>query len=161
MKTITETILIVILIIPGALRGQSLERFTIDFAGGIAQTNQLQVQYAVGQPFVQTIEAKELVISEGFVQGMVEEVSTSIRLQPQIKMVVHPNPTVNFISMRSSEMLPHSKVSVWDGGGRLIAERPFAQNMQIDLQQLGAGTYILLWCDQQNRLVRKFRIVKL
>ena len=143
------------------LGAQSLERSTFDIGGGVAKTEQFEVHYSLGQSFVKTVNLGDIVVSEGFIQGSIEEITTPIILFPNMEIGVSPNPSFDFVKIRTSQDLPKSSIMLFDVHGQMVLQRPFEQNMEIEVSQLPAGTYLLNWVNAERQLVRQFKVVKL
>ena len=143
------------------LGAQSIERSTFDVAGGLATTDQFQVHYSLGQSFTKTIDLGDITVSEGFIQGSIEEVTTSIDLFPNMEVGVSPNPSFDIIQIRASQHLPKSVIMLFDVTGKMVVQRSFEQYMQIDVGQLPSGTYLLNWVDVDQRLIRSFKVMKI
>ncbi len=161
MKIINILFTTLTLLLTMQLYAQSIERATFDIAGGVATTDQYEVHYSLGQLFTKTIDLGDIIVSEGFIQGSIEEVTTPVILFPEMEVRASPNPSFDFIRIRTSASLPNSTIMLFDVTGKMIINKSFEQDMEIQVKQFPTGTYLLNWVDANRQLVRQFKVVKL
>ena len=115
----------------------------------------------MGQSFTKTVDLGDIIVSEGFIQGSIEEVTTATVLFPDIEVTVSPNPSFDYIKIRTTQNLPKSEVMIYDINGQRVMQKSFKADMQLQVNELPAGTYLLNWVDADQRLIRQFKVMKL
>ncbi len=143
------------------IHAQILERSTLDLGGGMAKSDDIILHYSIGQPFVKTFDLMDHVVSEGFIQGFVQVMSTAIDYYPKIEAKVFPNPSYNKIVISANLPIAGSEVVLSDSSGKPMIRRRFQQFTSLEMQYLPAGQYVLQWLDQERKIVRQFKITKL
>ncbi|NND34736.1 MAG: T9SS type A sorting domain-containing protein [Saprospiraceae bacterium] len=141
---------------------QSLERFSIDFLGGLAVNDNHQVHFSFGESFIKTQNVGKVTISEGFIQGEIKEIPTPVQENyPNLKMSISPNPNFGHIEIVASQAVPQSRIILFNTEGNPLIQKPFLQSLQMDLSQVSSGTYFIIWTNQQGEILKNFKFVKL
>ncbi|NND31241.1 MAG: T9SS type A sorting domain-containing protein [Saprospiraceae bacterium] len=160
MKIIQVLIIAILTVSSIFTKAQSIERFTLDFGGGTAQSGDLSIHYSIGQPFTNTIDLGEVSISEGFIQGELVAMTTAVDYYPEVTAEIYPNPSFDLLRISSSEFLPNSRLFLLDLNGNILLECTFDKNEDLQIGHLPGGSYILRWVDAQHRVVRQFKVIK-
>lgn len=155
-------ILIVLLfMIPTILVGQSVSPSLISSSGSQVNTDQLQLQWSLGEFVISQTTDPGLQLSLGFHQNLAPGSSTSKTLpQPEPPYQVFPNPTTAFIKI---EMLKHSGLILYkiqDALGNLILNGSFVNNTSVNVTSLPEGIYFLT-LSQRHKLLGSSKIIKL
>jgi hypothetical protein len=118
--------------------------------------------YTVGQVFYSTSTAGTGIVSQG-VQQSVEffTLSNPELTTLNLKAVTYPNPSTDYVVLSLSDAsLENFSYALYDLQGRLVAQNKVLQaSTKIDIQVLGAGTYVLQ-VKQNNKQLKSFKIIK-
>ncbi|WP_459210762.1 T9SS type A sorting domain-containing protein [Aquimarina rhabdastrellae] len=120
------------------------------------------VSFSIGQQFYSHFESNTGKITEGLQQSI--EVITLDNPEftaIDLKAVVYPNPTVDKIELTLKNLeLDNITYALYDIQGRFIEKAKVGQQqLQINLQNQGAGIY-LLNVNQGNKKLKSFKIIK-
>ncbi|MDH3650459.1 MAG: T9SS type A sorting domain-containing protein [Saprospiraceae bacterium] len=144
------------------LGSQDLERFTFDIAGGVAHTDQYQVHYSLGQSFVRTVNLGTIIVSDGFIQGHIQEMSTTVSSKYiDNDFLVYPNPTINNIHVQTKSKVARSRIGLYDQRGLLLWTLQFDQDLELDLTSLLHGTYFIRWLSHNDELIKLCKVLKM
>lgn len=78
---------------------------------------------------------------------------------PDDIMVVYPNPTYGSVFLKSDDQSVHS-YSVYSVQGRLIKQDEIISRGKFEMNEMGAGTYFLIFKDRNGEVVGKSKVVK-
>ena len=131
-------------------------------AGGEATGTGGSSSYSVGQVFYNTVRDNTGSVSQGVQQSLELFVLSNPELTTlNLKAVTYPNPTSDYVvlSLGDASLTDLSYV-LYDLQGRLVAQnKVFQASTKIDIQVLGAGTYVLQ-VQQNNKPLKSFKIIK-
>lgn len=84
-----------------------------------------------------------------------QTLSTNMQLSQKFKM--YPNPATNLVNITNSENLIVEKVSIYDIAGKQLSDQVFdnEQNIQLKVENLASGTYLLHLYTNQGVAVKK------
>ena len=118
--------------------------------------------YTVGQVFYSTSTAGTGSVSQGVQQSVVVSTLSNPELTTlNLKAVTYPNPSTDYVVLSLSDAsLTDLSYLLYDLQGRLVTQNKVLQaDTRIDLQVLGAGTYVLQ-VQQNNKQLKSFKIIK-
>lgn len=154
-------ILIALSFITTLLPAQQLERYTLDLAGGLAISQNFQLHYSLGEQFKGTSASNNLILGQGFIQGLSIAQSTPILETGFLpRLNVHPNPTSDFIQVDTKENAPGSTINLIGLDGKLLLSGDFKQQLKLDLQQQASGIYFLQWRSSKGTILQEVKVVK-
>lgn len=117
------------------------------------------VTYSVGLLTVKTLESTDGSVSQGL-QVPIEVLVLSINdpVFNDVTLSVFPNPTTNFVTLKSGK---HSDLSyqLFDLNGKLIKKQATISSETITLNNLKSGTYLLKIL-QATKEIKTFKIIK-
>lgn len=117
------------------------------------------VTYSVGLLTVKTLESTEGSVSQG-PQVPIEILVLSINDPAfnDVTLRVFPNPTANFVTLKSGK---HTDLSyqLFDLHGKLLKNKKNTSGEKIALEKFKSGTY-LLKIIQNNKEIKTFKIIK-
>tara|TARA_R110002110_G_scaffold109753_4_gene273632 strand:- start:7052 stop:7540 length:489 start_codon:yes stop_codon:yes gene_type:complete len=106
--------LLIILFLPTVLLGQSIERQVIGSAGGVMKSQNICISYTIGEAFVSYHNNGNILMSEGFQQGEITQL-TDIGIEEEddgIDIEIYPNPTTGSVTLKIEEKDIESKYTV-------------------------------------------------
>jgi|SRR6185436_7320123 len=169
----------IILLLAGAItmNAQSIEKNVIASAGKTLIAGNIQLDYTVGETFVQTFTTANNSLTQGFHQPALTitrfadpEDTTNIlpaerlneKLISGIDLTVYPNPAVDFINIRLNHAIDESlAITITNMQGQLVKQEIMQQQtMQIDFSDLVAGTYLVMVKNAKGDLNNTYKVVK-
>lgn len=155
LKKITKFImkhkLILTLLFPILLFGQSIERQVIGSSGGVFTNQNITISYTVGESFISYYKVNDVCISEGFQQGKFTNYTDSgIKDElSDISLKAYPNPTTGTITLRLSKFDINKKyvIGIFDSEYKLIhldyCLIDDEDEIKIDMRPYAPGIYIV------------------
>ena len=122
------------------LQAQTIEKFSIDSGGASATGGGIEVLYTIGEVNIQEITTGTIIISEGFISAGISGTLGVNDVEINNKnILVYPNPTSNFINIKTNLLL--EKVELYDVLGKRILKTK--NTNKIPVNNLSKGIYIL------------------
>lgn len=118
--------------------------------------------YSVGQLFYRTNTSATVSETQGVQQAFEFQILSNTELiSIQLKAVVYPNPTKDFIILKITDSaLNNLRYTLFDLNGKSILRGIISgPSTQIRMQNLSIGGY-LLKVNQQNKSLKTFKIIK-
>ena len=146
--------LLAMLIIVGFSYTQDLDHFVIGSDGGYAGNNQFSLSYTIGEVVTDlgrdTINNADL--TQGFQQSYISIVSVEDH-DLDIDISIYPNPAVDHLNVRISDIDKANSYSMYDMNGKLIRQESIrAKEFKIGFSRLSTGNYMLVFTDRDRRL---------
>ena len=146
--------LLAMLIVAVCSYSQDLDHFVIGSDGGYAGNNQFSLSYTIGEVVTDfgrdTINNVDL--SQGFQQSYLSIVSVEDHVI-DISISVYPNPAVDQLNVRVSEIDKADSYSLYDMSGKLIRQEVIREKeFKIGFSSLSTGNYMLVFRDMERRL---------
>lgn len=156
------------LLLPGLLSAQSLERVAIASLGSsTVASSSLQLSSTAGESCVSSFSNTSLMLSEGFQQGTELPVALE-ELTDEFSLTVYPNPVADQLSIRiESPTSMELEITLWDALGRQTPVQTTRLEIHqsakptIDCSQLAVGSYLLLIRDLETGKVRTVKVQKM
>lgn len=154
---------LLLLILLGTLFLTSNAQSSIVSAGGDVSNSSGSVSYSVGQVAVGHQGNGTYSVSEGVQQTYL--ISTLVDNYPgiEIKAVVFPNPTINYIqlSLTNFDLSSHKiEGRIYDSNGKFLTFMEILElETEIDMSKFATGTYYLSLYEKEQ-LLKSFKIVK-
>jgi hypothetical protein len=153
----------ILLLVTGLLwAGLAQAQESANASGGDATGSGGTVAYSVGQVVYTTNTNATGTVSQG-VQQAYEIFTVGIKeTELNISLSVFPNPTADNLTLQISdynnEILRYQLI---DMQGKIIDARQIsAQQTQIDMNSLPSATYFINVVNQENKIVKSFKIIK-
>ena len=153
----------ILLLVTGLLwAGLAQAQESANASGGDATGSGGTVAYSVGQVVYTTNTNATGTVSQG-VQQAYEILTVGIKeTELNISLSVFPNPTADNLTLQISdynnEILRYQLI---DMQGKIIDARQIsAQQTQIDMNSLPSATYFINVVNQENKIVKSFKIIK-
>jgi hypothetical protein len=158
-------------LLPGAMLAQQVERYAIGVNGGFAQAGTYTATHGMGEPLTPTGHQGTLWLTQGVVQpDQLAGATQNVRVeQPPVAVTyaIYPNPTEDQLHLRFEGREPVSlTLSLHDQTGRLIPN--FGATIPLDgyvervwdLSPLAAGVYYLRMSQHDGREVKAIKVWK-
>ena len=146
--------LLAMLIVAVCSYSQDLDHFVIGSDGGHAGNNQFSLSYTIGEVVTDfgrdTINNVDL--SQGFQQSYISIVSVEDH-DLDIDISIYPNPAVDQLNVRISDIDKANSYSMYDMNGKLIRQESIREKeFKIGFGSLSTGNYMLVFTDRDRRL---------
>jgi hypothetical protein len=148
---------------------QSISNSIIAAGGGTAKSDQISLDWTMGEIAVETAPTSGGLLTQGFHQPLLVLPATFIELPPRPQMQgltikVNPNP-VQAVLHVSLQSLTDKKVNIGlsDANGRVLLMTSASSQssyISIDMQKYSSGFYFLHITSAQNNIVYTYKIVK-
>jgi hypothetical protein len=139
---------------------QSLENDVVSSSGESFSTNNIHLDWSIGEVCTESYTTNNIVVSQGFHQGNVLVATYLDNLKhQQLSVEVFPNPATNFISIQSDE-IKNMKLILLDGIGKVVHQQQImSNNTVIGISDLVSGIYFAKII-QNNKEVTTTKIIK-
>ena len=114
-------------------------------------------EYTVGETFITTSTSSKVILTEGFQQVNLYAVITSVNLASKVDVNVYPNPVTDLLTL-SVNSDKKWQVTLFDINGRIVLEKKFIGNTQIDFSSFVPGSFILKMNDEYSSVT--YNIIK-
>ena len=138
---------------------QSITLSVIGMAGGLEKADDgSTVSWTIGEPIVDPVRHDEFYLTQGFQQPFLK-ISTGFADRDfTFDLKVYPNPVTRIINLESD--YPDTiKTKLVSRDGKLIRQITWNSNLNLQMTQLPAGTYIL-YHFVKDRIVKSHLILK-
>ena len=142
--------------------------FTLNFSaqevissqGESYSTSSGKIDFTIGEVVNQTIVGVNNDLTQGFHQPNLTV--TGIKdFEENFKAAIFPNPVVNSLSINFEEIDQVYHLEALDLNGKLLFVKQLnSNNNVIDVSYLSAGVYIFALRNQENRILKTFKIKK-
>jgi hypothetical protein len=169
----TKTILLsFFLSLSGWVYSQNMDPSVLASAGSIDSTNQLSLEWTLGEIAVATLSSETNLITEGYHQPRLivsdfddSSITNTSTANLDYQIMVNPNPVNSFVSvqMQSSEE-SEVFISLFNlEGKQLIGElkKQSSDSFEMDLSDLFSGLYLLRFTNSKGQIVRTFKVSKI
>lgn len=151
-----------------AAHSQSISNQVVSTSGSSGSGGGLFVDFTVGEIVVQSLSSSNYIVTQGFHQTYIENVSVDNQPGLQVKIELYPNPTADEVTVQlSGEELPDMLASLYDATGRMLMSRLlFEGNQQsatlkVDVRSLAAGTYYIQLQNDKQQPVKTLKVQKI
>lgn len=161
MKTKVLKYLIAIgLIISTARVGLAQELQAVGSGGAFHQNTQGSISWSLGEVATQTLKAGDYIITQGFQQSKLTLTSVYQRQGYNKLIIAYPNPTNDFINLKTDGHTQNLYYRVYDINGRIVKSGEFKSNPTlVSFRDLDAAIYFIRII-QNNLEVKTIRVVK-
>lgn len=126
-------------------------------AGENLQSNNLQINYTLGQLVNSTASTGSVIVTQGFHQSFAELVEALATPEEKIFIETYPNPTRDFLTIQSEDPDPIT-YTLYNLNGAKVAKGSFEKITKINVQGFAKGTYQLFLMNQKGQLIDSFKI---
>ena len=133
---------------------QDLDHFVVGTDGGFVVNNQFSLSYTVGE--IVTDLARDTVnnidLTQGFHQSYISIVSVEDH-DFDVDISIFPNPAVDFLNVKISDINKANKLSMYDVSGKLLSQQQIYNNeFKISFSRVSTGNYILVFTKDDNKI---------
>ena len=133
---------------------QDLNHFVVGTDGGFALNNKFSLSYTVGE--IVTDLARDTVnnidLTQGFHQSYISIVSVEDH-DFDVDISIFPNPAVDFLNVKISDVNKANKLSMYDVSGKLLSQQQIYNNeFKISFSRVSTGNYILVFTKDDNKI---------
>lgn len=133
---------------------QDLDHFVVGTDGGFAVNNKFSLSYTVGE--IVTDLARDTVnnidLTQGFHQSYISIVSVEDH-DFDVDISIFPNPAVDFLNVKISDINKANKLSMYDVSGKLLSQQQIYNNeFKISFSRVSTGNYILVFTKDDNKI---------
>ena len=146
--------LLAMLIVAVCSYSQDLDHFVIGTDGGYAGNNQFSLSYTIGEVVTEfgRDTTNNVDLTQGFQQSRLSIVSVENH-DLDIDISIYPNPAVDQLNVRISDIDRANRYSMYDMSGKLIREEGIrTKEFTIGFNSLSTGNYMLVFTDREKRL---------
>jgi hypothetical protein len=141
---------------------QSVSRQLLGSGGDIFINQEYRLEWSLGELSTETYSNSSLVLNQGFHQGKFLITAVESNKDLNFNIEVYPNPTNDFISLKSefpeTENVQYVLTNV---SGKILLSGIIKNPIeQIDFSKLESGVYFLT-LKHRNQLVKTFKIIKI
>jgi hypothetical protein len=144
------------------IQAQSVSSSVNSSAGDYKVMPGYSLQYTLGESSVQTYNANQKVLTEGFQQNnltinAIDEQTANSGIR------IFPNPTASTLFIASEKFSPETQVTLFDMLGRVIMvsnKKVENHTLRLDITTLAQGSYIIQIIDNYNQTQYNYTVVK-
>ena len=141
---------------------QTLSPDVITTSGDYFTSANNSLSWTIGECITETYSSTNNILTQGFQQSKYTITSVEEITNSNVSVLVYPNPAINFINISAeSTLLRKMKVELFDISGKLIQSAFFQNNVQLNISQYANSEYILRVYDDNNNLVKTFKLQKI
>lgn len=139
----------------------ALAQSVVSSSGGNYENESGSAVITIGEPMIQTLTTEELILTQGFNQGVINITSLWEKKDNQIQIEVFPNPAVDIVNISCSSFLEEKLLyTLFNGEGKAILSNVILEKeFNIQFSQLKPAIYILK-IYSQDALLKTLKIVK-
>ncbi len=133
--------------------------------GGSSVTENIQLDWAVGEPFVATLNSPTGFITEGLLQPNIVTLPPAYEESTSLTISLAPNPTNSALSIDfNTETEKEIRLSVFDMSGNLIGTQLYIEPQgahNYDMRKLVPGMYLFRFQGKQKRFLQTMKVIKI
>jgi len=143
------------------ISAQVLQNDVIVSGGGTAETTNMNIEFSIGEPIIETTETVDITLTQGFLQPSLT--ITSIEEDGMLAGIsIYPNPVSDELTVQIP--VQFTKALQWellDMNGRILYQSEFFAGTQtIDMHQFAQGAYMLVITDSESGKQMNSKILK-
>lgn len=157
-----KTILLLMLAVTGCIfvNAQSISPSVVSSGGGNFQGSSSTLDWTVGETITETAVGGSSILTQGYHQSSYTIVSIPDTEHSDIQVSVFPNPTDDFITIKTDGEALYS-VCLVDNTGKLVYQESEMKNsVRIDLRAYATSNLILTVNKKNSKEFKSFRIIK-
>ena len=149
-----------LIIIPSIMLGQSVSPAVLSSTGSSFETNNLNLDWTLGELSTETISSNQVQLTQGFHQGKLKIISYTTEVLSDLTISIFPNPTQHQLYVELESSLS-SKIMLFDLKGNLLLQKDFSESsMELDLSSFPQSLYKLaIFVD--NVMIKWYNIEKI
>lgn len=120
-----------------------------------------QMSWTLGEPITQTLSNSSAQFTQGFQQSNISVVGID-DYDFSYEVEVFPNPTVDVVHVKLSELVQEGRISIVDPTGKRIYENEMdSDDFILDFAPYAQGTYFLNFSSSNGELLHTVRLQKI
>jgi hypothetical protein len=149
------------LIFPLCISAQEISQEVISSSGYYSEGSSGQLSWTLGDLAVETYSTEEVSLTQGFQQPFYEVTTAFENLECNFLIQVYPVPSSDFITVEFNELQNNLKVILYNLQGEIILiQQVESKTITLDLNNLSPSEYILKILNNENILLKSYKIVK-
>lgn len=157
--------LMVFLLVCTSMSGlcQNLNQVVIASAGKSSQNQSVQLDWTIGEVFINTIISNKCIISQGFHQTNLILSSSREAKHPGLSVRIYPNPASEYIMINCWSLFnEYLLIELIDMNGRIkFFDKTNDGELKIDIRGFDKGFYFLRLYDENRNIIGSYKIIKL
>jgi hypothetical protein len=125
------------------------------------QAQNILAEIGIGEEIVSTLQLLTGSINSNMVFGVNSECTVESTEISTTNYIIYPNPSNNFIHLKTASQTPNSEIKMFDMTGQLVFQTYSNTDLTtIDVQQLSSGMYLLSIQNETGTSVHRIEIMK-
>jgi hypothetical protein len=155
-------ILLSIVFISISMYGQRLSPQVIVSSGSCFKASSgVSLSFSLGECVTETYSNSSVILSQGFQQGYYEVKPLAIYDGSAVDMQVYPLPATDYITIGLGGDKDKCFAEIYDINGKLVLTKQLVQeSTNLNLEEMVAGTYILVVTDNTKKALKTMQIIK-
>lgn len=154
-----KQLLLLLLLVPMCLQGQSIDHVVINTAGGTLSHGQVSLQSNVGELATTRISGNQSVVTQGFFQPEWQLTSSAEDLWLEFGITIFPNPTQGSFQI-TAEKAHLSQVEIYNSQGQIVLRHNIT-GQPVSLATLPDGMYYVKIIDAQSQTLGVYELLKI
>jgi hypothetical protein len=139
---------------------QSIDNQVISSGGDFVSRANGSLSSTIGEPCVETLLSVNVILTQGFHQPQFTITDISLVDNPDIMLLVYPNPTPDILHIKTNNI--GFNYSVYDISGKvLLTGTVETEEVSISLKPFSAGTFFLGIYSEKENIKKTYKISKL
>ena len=141
------------------LSAQSLTPEVIASSGTHFSSASAQLDFTIGETVTATLTAGSNTLTQGFHQPELHFAALE-NYQDAYQFKLYPNPTEQYVTIESTKEAD-MQAHIYDTHGKaILVSAIFQQKLTLDVQQLAAGSYILVLTTKAGEPLQSYTVIK-
>jgi len=143
------------------LHAQSISSSVMSASGTSFEAENFTLHFSIGEPLNTIIEEGDLIISQGVLQIILNEITSVEEASRSNLFEVYPNPTTDIISIKIKDANTKYVCKLFDINGTLLREELLTnKKSNFNIEQLPKATYLLKVL-KEDELYQNIKLIKL
>ena len=142
---------------------QSIELSVVASSGNYFQGTNATLSWTLGEPAIETYSNGNNILTQGFQQSKyiinaIEEFSNDFIIN------VYPNPITNYLIIECENPHKDLVINIFNMIGKNVIHQTMKDNetvIMLDMSQLSVANYFLVILDQDGKLLKTFKLLKI
>lgn len=132
-----------------------MAQVSINSAGGDGTFGTTTVSYSYGQVFYLEGQGVQ------HAYEIFDDSTTSINdITLEVSLIAFPNPTTDYLTLKVEDSFDNFSFQLFDMNGRMLDANVFYNETKINMINYQSSTYIVRVFNNENQVVKQFKIIK-